>query len=349
MIMSGLEFPGEIPFSDVYIHSVIQAPDGRRMSKSLGTGIDPVSEIETSGADALRFGLLAMSSSQDVRYSEAKIGQGRDLANKLWNASRFVLLGADAEPAPLGERVEDRWIRSRMERAISSISSQLDAYDFAHAALGLYGFVFDELCDWYLEMAKPRLYAGDREVASNLLWQLERTVALAHPVMPFLTEEIWSYLPERSTDLAVAPFPRADSSRFDPAAEREIDEAIELTRALRRWRELADVPPSKTLSARTGKGVQTELIAALARFEFIEEGEAVAVVGPVEILDSDALDAGAVEARLAERRSKLASEVKREEGKLANQRFVDKAPDDVVEAERTKLERYRTELAELDG
>src|SRR3954452_17752594 len=151
MIMMGLEFVHEVPFHDVYVHSVIQAPDGRRMSKSLGTGIDPLDEIERHGADAVRFGLLAMSSSQDVKYSPEKIRQGQQLANKLWNASRLVLLGVQegvtAQPRP--QTVEDRWIISRLQNAKRSMSDHLEAFDFSHAALGLYDFVYGELCDWY--------------------------------------------------------------------------------------------------------------------------------------------------------------------------------------------------------
>src|SRR5687767_15798460 len=131
MVMMGLEFTGEVPFSDVNIHSVIQAPDGRRMSKSLGTGVDPLDEIEIRGADALRFGLLAMSSTQDVRFSDAKVQQGRDLANKLWNASRLILLNADARPAATPANVEDRWILSRLQRTIAEVTDQLDPFDFA--------------------------------------------------------------------------------------------------------------------------------------------------------------------------------------------------------------------------
>ena len=151
MIMMGLEFKGEIPFEDVYIHSVIQAPDGRRMSKSLGTGIDPLREIDEHGADATRFGLLAMSSAQDVRYSVEKVKQGSDLANKLWNASRLILLKVDDVPAePRAETPEDAWILSRLQGAIGSTAELIDAYDFSHAALGLYEFFYNEVCDWYL-------------------------------------------------------------------------------------------------------------------------------------------------------------------------------------------------------
>ncbi|HKJ35230.1 MAG TPA: valine--tRNA ligase [Solirubrobacterales bacterium] len=355
MIMSGLEFAGDVPFHDVYIHSVIQAPDGRRMSKSLGTGIDPLDEISEHGADALRFGLLAMSSSQDVRFSQAKVEQGRDLANKLWNASRLILLNAgDAEPAPAGERVEDRWILSRLERATETIGDCLDGYDFSHAALELYRFVWSELCDWYLEIVKPRLYEDDDAAAANLLHVLERTLALAHPIMPFVSEEIWSYLPDREAQLVVSAFPAADPERVDEAAEEEIGAAIELTRSLRRWRELADVAPGKVLSGRAGADPAPHpLVGALARFEFAAEGdtgsEAIATVGPIEILPSDELDPDAVEARLEERREKLRSEVERGERKLANDGFVAKAPAEVVEEERAKLAAYRAELEELSG
>ena len=273
MIMSGLEFLDRVPFSDVYITSVVQAPDGRRMSKSLGTGIDPLKLIETHGADALRFGLLAMSSSQDVRFSEAKVQQGRDLANKLWNASRLILLNSGgAEPEPSTATVEDRWILSRLERTVALVGDRIDAFDFAHAALELYRFVYSDLCDWYLEIVKPRLYdgpeQGDLSAAGNLLHVLERTLAMAHPLMPFVTEEIWSYLPDRRSELIVAAYPVAEPGRVDDGAEAEVGEAIELTRALRRWRELAGVSPGTTLSARAaGDGAAHPLVARLARLE----------------------------------------------------------------------------------
>ena len=221
------------------------------MSKSLGTGIDPLDEIDVHGADALRFGLLAMSSTQDVRFSPAAVQQGRDLANKLWNASRLVLLNAgDAEPAPRTERVEDRWILSRLVRTIDSVTASIDGYDFAHATLDFYAFFWSELCDWHLEIVKPRLYDGDRDAAANLLYVLERVLALAHPVMPFVTEEIWSYLPGERGLLAAAAAAEADHALIDPAAERELAAAIELTRNVRRWRELVGVPAASVLEAR---------------------------------------------------------------------------------------------------
>ena len=376
MIMAGIEFAGDVPFDDVYVHAVIQARDGRRMSKSLGTGIDPLDEIDVHGADALRFGLLAMSSTQDVRYSDAKVEQGRDLANKLWNASRLILLNANTpqdqgpaaaagsnEPSQRPSRhpprqgldpaalcLEDRWICSRLERAIGSVTAKLEAYDFAHAALEAYSFLWSELCDWYLEIVKPRLYEGEAEVSAVLLRALERILALLHPIMPFVTEEIWSYHPWRQGHLAVHAFPEADESLIDERAEAEVGEGIRLTRRLRAWRDLAEVPAASVLRARLDGEPPAEFVGRLSRFDFGEDrGEPVASVGPVEVLSSAELDAEAVAGRIEARREELRSEVARAEGKLANESFVAKAPREVVEEERSKLERYRAELGELGG
>jgi valyl-tRNA synthetase len=351
MVMMGLEFPAAIPFSDVYITSVIQAPDGRRMSKSLGTGIDPLDEIEVHGADALRFGLLAMSSTQDVRYSDAKVQQGRDLANKMWNASRLILLNA-TEPARDGfapSRPEDRWIVSRLQQAIGSVTGRLQAYDFAHASQEAYRFIWSELCDWYLEIAKPRLYDGEPEVSATLLWVLEQTLALIHPMMPFVSEEIWSYHPARGGHLAVHPFPDADRGLIDPEAEADVGAAIDLTRRLRAWRELAGVPVASVLSGRFEGGEPPEFVGRLARFEFSSDGgDPVASVGPVQVLATEEIDADVVRSRIEARRAELRSEIERAERKLENKGFVDKAPPEVVEEERQKLSRYRAELEELE-
>ncbi len=390
MIMMGIEFPGAIPFRDVYVHSVIQARDGRRMSKSLGTGVDPLEEIDNHGADALRFGLLAMSSTQDVRFSDAKVQQGADLTNKLWNASRLILLNCKFKqdqahinaaqgqvPAQVGSGMpspvtpEDRWILSRLERTIESVTEKLEAYDFAHAAQEAYSFFWSELCDWYLEMVKPRLYEGEEEVSANLLWALERVLALLHPMMPFVTEEIWSYHPARRGHLAVHEFPTPDESLIDAAAEAEVGAGIELTRRLRAWRDLVQAPAATVLHARAEGVDPQEFVGRLSRFEFVDKGgrlrsgrdesdmhapsapppedggESVAVVGPVRVLESTEIDAGAVRARVEARREELRGEVARAEGKLSNERFVANAPSEVVEEEREKLGRYSAELEEL--
>nr|MDQ3850684.1 valine--tRNA ligase [Actinomycetota bacterium] len=252
MVMMGLRFTGDVPFADVYVHSVIQAPDGRRMSKSLGTGIDPLDEIDAHGADAVRFGLLAMSSTQDVRYSPEKIQQGQALANKLYNASRFVLLriAQDVEPAPRPATVEDRWILSRLQAAKADLHARVDGFDFAKAALGLYDFVYGELCDWYLELVKPRLGEhadpADREaLGATLLHVLRETVATAHPFIPFVTEELWELLGRPGTGagglLAAGALPRPDEALRDPDAEEEVGRAIEAIKALRTWRDRVGV------------------------------------------------------------------------------------------------------------
>ncbi|MEK6328159.1 MAG: valine--tRNA ligase [Actinomycetota bacterium] len=369
MVMMGFEFTGEAPFGDVYITSVIQAPDGRRMSKSLGTGIDPLDEIEAHGADGVRFGLLAMSSAQDVRYSADRIQQGQDLANKMWNASRLILLNARPDalrgevagglvPGPRPVRVEDRWILSRLQEAIQAVTRNLDSYDFAHAALELYRFFWSELCDWYLEIAKPRLYEGEAEVAQTLLWILEQTLALAHPMAPFVTEEIYTYLRPAAGGagpamLVVHPFPEVDGALLDDAAEREVEASIELTRSVRRWRDLVGVAPASVLPARVAEGggePPHELVARLARLSFDgAEGEPLASFGQLEILSSGDVDASQVRRRIAELRERLRGEVERAERKLDNQGFVSNAPAEVVEAEREKLNAFRAELEELQG
>jgi valyl-tRNA synthetase len=355
MVMMGIEFAGDIPFDDVYVHSVIQAPDGRRMSKSLGTGIDPLDEIERLGADGLRFGLLAMSSTQDVRYSAAKVQQGRDLANKVWNASRLILLNAsEVEAEPRSARVEDRWILSRLQGAIAAVGGGIDRYDFAHASLDLYSFFWSELCDWYLEIVKPRLYDREPEATATLLWVLEQTLALAHPILPFVTEEVYGYLRqavagERSAMLVAHPYPEPDERFADPGAESEIGRWIDLTRSVRRWRNLVGVPAGSVLRARVADdSTPHELVARLARLDLDGTGgEPLATIGPVEIVASGEIDAEEAGRRIEERRETLRAEVLRAERKLANSGFVSKAPQDVVDAEREKLERYRTELDEL--
>jgi valyl-tRNA synthetase len=361
MVMMGVEFTGELPFTDVPITSVIQAPDGRRMSKSLGTGIDPLDEIDAHGADAVRFGLLAMASTQDVRYSEKRVRQGSDLANKLWNASRFVILNVDevaAEPRP--ETVEDRWILSRLERASNEVTRLLEAFHFSRAALELYGVLWGEVCDWYIELVKPRLYdkEADRSALSaNLLHVLERVLTLLHPMMPFVTEEIWSFLPGERGLLAASGWPERRPDAIDPEAERVVGDLIEAVTAVRRWRDEVGVPASTRVRARvaaTGYEQTAAHLAGLARLELLEgdvNGDVETSVaipgGALQVYATEALDPGEAERRRREKRIQLEGEVARAQGKLANEQFVSKAPPEVVQAERAKLERFQAELEEL--
>ena len=232
MIFSGLELMGEVPFTDVIIHSTVLATDGRRMSKSLGTGIDPMEPIEEYGADATRYGLLKISSTQDVRFSYGAIEEGRKLANKLWNVARLILQNAgevtpDARPRDL----EERWILGRIDAVRAEVEESWRAFDFAASTDALYHLTFDDFCDWYAEAIKPRLYEDDEDAAATALAALERLLALLHPVMPHVTEEIWSQLPDRGARLIVSPWPEPDARFADDAAALErVQEAAQIFR-----------------------------------------------------------------------------------------------------------------------
>jgi valyl-tRNA synthetase len=310
MIWTGLELVGEIPFTDVIIHSTILATDGRRMSKSLGTGIDPLDLIETHGADATRYGLLKMSSTQDVRFAEGPLEEGRKLANKLWNVSR-LLLQHRAEPDPRPRALEERWILSRLDATRAELEQVWAAFDFAHGVQALYRLTFDDFCDWYAEAIKPRLRAGDEDAAATALAALEQLLALLHPVMPHVTEEIWSQF--HDSRLIVSPWPEADASHAG-----ELD-------ALERVQEAA------AIFRRSG---------VLVELEGDEKRIFDAVVRP---------ERAKVNGNAAAEVERLRKEVERGERMLANEKFVANAKPEVVEAERDKLARYRRELDALTG
>ncbi len=208
MIFSGLELMGDVPFKDVVIHSLVHAPSGGRMSKSLGTGMNPLALIETYGADATRYGLMKMASSQDVTFSEGAIEEGQKLAQKLWSAARLILMNAgDALPEERPHELEERWILARISQTQRAAEGFLGAFDFSHLVGELYRLTFDDFCDWYLEAIKPRL--GEADAQATALAALERLLKLLHPAMPHVTEEIWSLLPARESRLIVAPWPEA--------------------------------------------------------------------------------------------------------------------------------------------
>src|SRR3954447_907938 len=355
MVMLGIEFTDRVPFTDVPITSVIQAPDGRRMSKSLGTGIDPLDEIREHGADAVRFGLLAMASTQDVRYSAQRVKQGEDLTNKLWNASRLVLTNVPENQGltDLGNgvrlRVEDRWIVSAVERHTLRANELIDQHRFSAAALELYEAFWSDVCDWYLELVKPRLYAGDSDASAVLLHILARCLTLLHPFMPHVTEEIWSFMPGDRGLLAVEAWPEVDESLFDPEAEVAMERVRFAVGAIRRLRDLAGVKPGVKLPASVEHDdALAEHIANLARLDLSSNGgDPVATVAGVRILPSDAFDADALSKRIDERRGELDNEIARIEKKLSNKGFVAKAPAEVVDAEKQKLEGYRREREAL--
>jgi valyl-tRNA synthetase len=308
MIFCGLELLGEIPFTDVIIHSTVLATDGRRMSKSLGTGIDPLKVIEQHGTDAVRYGLLKISSAQDVRFSYGAIEEGRKLANKLWNASRLVLQ-ASGDTVELRPRsLEERWILARIDATRAELEQLLADFDFSHAVQALYHLVYDDFCDWYLEAIKPRLHGGDADAQATALGALERVLKLLHPFMPHVTEEIWTHLPARETRLIVAPWPAEDTT--SAAALHALDRVQEAAAIFRR------------------SGVLVQLGGDEKRiFDAVVRPERQSANGNAE----------------AERK-RLRGEIVRAERMLANEKFVQNADPGVVQAEREKLERYRREL-----
>jgi valyl-tRNA synthetase len=312
MIFSGLELMGEVPFTDVVIHSLLHAPAGGRMSKSLGTGMNPIANIEAHGADATRYGLMKMASSQDVTFSEGAILEGRKLANKLWNASRLLLQAGVTEVVERPSSLEERWILARLSQTQRAVEENLNAFDFSHLVQELYHLTFDDFCDWYLEAIKPRIYAGDADALATAGAALERLLKLLHPAMPHVTEEIWSNLPGRETRLMVAPWPQAGDD-VEAGALQDVQEAAERFRR---------------------SGVLTPLAGDKERIF-------AAVVKP-ERMKADGSNATAEIERLRK-------EVERAEKMLANERFVENAAPDVVEAEREKLAKYRRELDALSS
>ena len=313
MIFAGLELLGEAPFEDVVIHSTVLARDGRRMSKSLGTGIDPRSVIDEHGADATRYGLLKMSSTQDVRFADSAVEEGRKLANKLWNVARLVRSTVgDTRPDGAPAVVEERWILARLDQARDAIEQAIARFDFAEAANTLYHLTFDDFCDWYVEAVKQRLYDGDPGARATALAALERLLALLHPVMPHVTEEIWAHLPARSTRLIVSAWPEPDARFAD-------------------WLDVLDrVQEAATIFRRSGVAVELGTDDERRIFAAVVRPERQRAAGDVEM-----------------ERQRLRKEIDRSEAMLRNERFVAKAPAAVVDAEREKLARYRSELDAL--
>ena len=312
MIFAGLELIGDVPFRDVIIYSTVLAADGRRMSKSLGTGIDPIETIDRFGADATRYGVMKMSSAQDVRFSIGAIEEGRRLANKLWNVARLILANTEgSEPAVRPQERVERWILARIDQVRAGLEDRLAAFDYAKVADSLYHLTFDDFCDWYAEAIKPRLYEGDEDARATALAALERLLKLLHPALPHVTEEIWTNLPSRESRLIVAPWPEADD-RF--AADADALERVQLAASIFRRSNVT------------------------AQLDEEERRIFEAVVRPDRVKGN-----GNAAAEI----ERLRGEVERAERMLANERFVANAPPDVVEGERAKLARYRRELDAL--
>jgi valyl-tRNA synthetase len=380
MIMMGLEFMGDVPFKDVIIHPTVLAADGRRMSKSLGTGVDPLELIDAYGADATRFGLIYMSSVQDVRFSAERIEMGRNFANKIWNASRLVLQGA--HPQARGEvrmaTVADRWIFSRLATVTREVSSLYESYDFDDVARALYRFVWNEVCDWYLEIAKSRLYSDDEaerlEVSGNLLALIERVTLLLHPLMPFLTEEIYGQLPAgagngRAESMLDARSPQVEAAWADAQAEEAMETFTVVVGGLRSAREELGLGREVVGRVRLVEGVSgratvfgelTQAFRQLSGCELVEAGAgqgapvgryaSVAAPGVTAFLDLEGLvDVDRERARLVNKAYKAEAEAAKARAKLENQGFLAKAPAEVVAEEQARLNTALALLADAQA
>ena len=351
MVMMGLEYMGEVPFRDVYIHSVVQAPDGRRMSKSLGTGIDPLEVVDREGADSLRFGLLMITSTQDVRFSEDRIKQGRQLVTKLWNATRLVIdrggkAGAAAQPTTLG----DRWIASVIGEAIAESDRLVRGFEFSQFADGLYHLIFDDLCDWYLELLKVGL--ATPEFAGTAL---EQVLALSHPVIPFTTEECWSRLPG-SEGLMLTHGPAEAPGPRDEQAEAAIAALREAVQAIRGLRAEQGISPRVSLTVAIAtddpSAIPADALAAIAGVEIGNPGDdalVLPIAGGRLLVKAPEVDPAVERARLEGAIKAASVELARAEKQLGNERFTSRAPEHLVEAEREKARRFTAEVEELSA
>ena len=377
MIFSGLAFMNEVPFREVFIHGLVLDALGRKMSKSLGNGVDPIDVIDSHGADSLRFMLVTGNTpGNDLRFHFERLEGSRNFANKLWNASRFVLMNlADFENqgAPGAYTLPDRWIISRFQVCAREVTRFLDAYELGEAARVLYEFIWSEFCDWYIELSKPRLYGKttpeDRCTAQHVLAAvLKGTLELLHPFMPFITEEIWQHLPGRGRTLMRAAWPVAREDRVDPAAEDEMAVLMEVTRAIRHIRSEMGVPPGRRakvlLAAPEEKtrlvlergmeylqnlaGADVSIYAALAEKP---EQAAHAVARRVEVFVplKGLIDLEKESARLAKELALVEKDLARVRGKLSNEGFLSKAPPEVVEKEKAKEMELSGKAAAIRG
>ncbi|MBI2162202.1 MAG: valine--tRNA ligase [Candidatus Rokubacteria bacterium] len=374
MAMLGLRFMGDVPFHDVYIHGLIRDPEGQKMSKSKGNVIDPLLVMDRYGTDAFRFTLVALAAQgRDIRLAEERIEGYRNFANKLWNAARLVLSNLDGYDAGRAKKTEaglaERWIRSRLAVTIGAVRTGLRGYRFNEAASAIYQFLWHEYCDWYLEIAKLALYRAESpaqrlQAQHALVEVLETTLRLLHPFMPFITEEIWQRLPHRGDSIMVAPYPKAGRRRRDPDAERAMGAVMDVVAAVRAIRGEMRISPAQVLAAilRPGRDADAlfrghaALVESLARVRLTVDpratrprNSALAVAGGAELY----VDlAGIVD--LASERQRLEKEIKKAgetvnflQAKLARPEFVERAPAEVVERERTRLAEQEALRAKL--
>ncbi|QAY65155.1 valine--tRNA ligase [Paenibacillus protaetiae] len=369
MIFTSLEFTGEIPFKDVLMHGLVRDSEGRKMSKSLGNGVDPLEVIEKYGADAMRFMISTGSTpGQDLRFHWEKVEQARNFANKIWNASRFALMNLDGVTAAdidiTGELgTADRWILHRLNETVREVTRLIDSYDFGETGRILYNFIWDELCDWYIEFAKLNLYGTDekakRATQSVLAYVLDRTQRLIHPFMPFISEEIWQHLPHEGETITLASWPVYDERLAAPEAVKEMELLMDLIRAVRNVRAEVNVPMSKKieLMIKPNSDAEAAIIARNEEFiiRFCGTSKLEASLGlnaPDKAMTSivtgaelylplaGLIDISQEIARLEKELANLNNEVSRIEKKLGNEGFVSKAPAKVIEEERAKMADY---------
>ncbi len=370
MIFSGYAHTDKKPFTDVFIHGLVRDALGRKMSKSLGNGIDPLEVIKTYGADALRFTLATGNSpGNDMRISDERFEASRNFANKIWNAARFVMMNLDRDfdtdsinTANLAE--EDKWVLSLYNRLVGEVRDNLEKYELGMAVSKLYDFIWDIFCDWYIELVKPRL--SEKETETNLAAQatltyvLSNTLKLLHPFMPFITEEIWLSLPHKGESIMVSDYPNVKSELDFPEAERNMEIMLSAIRAIRNRRAEMNVPPKRTAKVIivtaepklfADKEPYFKRLASASEIVVTDkcddEGTVRIVTDACEIFLplADIVDTDAERQRLTKELQTVESEIKRAEGKLGNAEFVAKAPEKLVNAEKEKLEKFKA-LAE---
>lgn len=377
MIFSGINAMGEVPFDHVLIHGIVRDSQGRKMSKSLGNGIDPIEVIDKYGADALRFSLaMGNSPGNDMRFYWEKVEAYRNFANKIWNASRFVMMNLEGGSIlPIEEcnlDAADKWILSRFNGAVREVTENMEKYELGMAAQRLYDFMWSEFCDWYIELTKPRLYGTDaaekNTALSVLCFVLAGTMKLLHPFMPFITEEIYTHLPGSDETIMLSSWPSCVDCGITGKDEERFEMVIELIRSVRNLRAEMNVPLSRRtelfirpvqLEAGFWKkcSVYIEKLACASSAELIankpENADKMAAVvtagGEGYIPMGELIDIAKEKERLLKEKDNLISEVARAQGKLSNEKFVAKAPEAVINAERDKLVKYNDMLASVNA
>ena len=373
MIFSGLKHTGKAPFDTVLFHGLLRDSQGRKMSKSLGNGIDPVDVINQYGADALRFTLVTGNSpGNDARYSDEKVAASRNFANKIWNAARFIHMNIDGHDVPCALpatlSLEDQWIVSRFNTVAKEVTENLDKFELGMAVSKLYDFIWDDFCDWYIELAKRPLSGEDQAVAQNtrqvLVWVLTHTLALLHPFMPFVTEEIWQSLPHDGEALIVAPWPQYEEGHAFPQAEAEMKKVMELITAVRTRRSEMNVPPSKKAhlyietSDTAAFEAEREAIAKLAYCSAVEIGESFPQAeGSVTVVTAacrgylpmdDLVDKKAETARLTKELEGAKKQLATAEAKLQNEKFISKAPQNVIDGVKDNAAKLREKVRMIE-